>query len=134
MTKPDVTIWQIVMLFLCVYVLGMLFVDTVFSLPSETSILLNRIDNLICIVFIGDFIFNLITSNNKRDYLKWGWIDLLSSIPNIQILRWGRAIRIIRILRILRGVRSTKMILKFLFLNRAKGTFASVSMISFRKS
>lgn len=129
--KPPVTIWQIAMLFLSVYVLGALFVDTVFRLPPETSALLNQIDNFICLVFIGDFVFNVITAKSKLRYLKWGWIDLISSIPNIQILRWGRFVRVIRILRILRGIRSTKLILKFLFANRAKGTFASVAMISF---
>jgi len=130
-TKSRITIWQIVMLFLCVYVLGAVFVETIFALPPETSILLTQIDNLICVVFIGDFIFNLITSKSRREYLKWGWIDLVSSIPNIQILRWGRGFRVIRILRLLRGIRSTKLILRFLFANRAKGTFASVAMISF---
>ncbi len=129
--KPPITIWQITILFLCIYVLIALFVDTVFQLPLETSILLNRIDNFVCIIFIGDFVFNIITAKSKLEYLKWGWIDLISSIPNIQILRWGRFARIIRILRILRGIRSTKFILKFLFANRAKGTFASVAMISF---
>jgi len=129
--KPRVTVWQIVTLFLCVYVLAVLFVDTVFRLPSETSALLTRIDNLVCIVFIGDFLFNLFTAKSKLGYLKWGWIDLVSSIPNIQILRWGRFARVIRILRILRGIRSTKRIMKFLFANRAKGTFASVAMVSF---
>lgn len=119
------------MLFLCIYVLGALFVDTAFKLPHETSILLTRSDNLVCLVFIGDFLFNLKTAKNKLSYLKWGWIDLVSSIPNIQILRWGRFARVIRILRILRGIRSTRLILKFLFANRAKGTFASVAMISF---
>ncbi|MBW2065468.1 MAG: ion transporter, partial [Deltaproteobacteria bacterium] len=129
--KSPVTIWQIVMLFLCVYVLAALFADTAFRLPPETSALLTRIDNLVCLVFIGDFVFNVITAKSKLGYLKWGWIDLLSSIPNIEILRWGRFARIIRILRILRGIRSTKLILKFIFENRAKGTFASVAMISF---
>ncbi|MBN2382207.1 potassium channel family protein [bacterium] len=130
-TKHPVTIWQIAMLFLCVYVLGALFVNTVFRLPSETSALLNRIDTFVCLVFIGDFVFNVIAAKSKLGYLKWGWIDLISSIPNIHILRWGRFARIIRILRILRGIRSTKLILKFFFANRAKGTFASVAMISF---
>lgn len=129
--KPPVGIWQIVMLLLCVYVLGALFVDTVFSLPSETSTLLNQIDNLVCFIFIGDFIFNVITAKRKWGYLKWGWIDLLSSIPNIEILRWGRFVRTIRILRILRGIRSFKLIVKFLFENRAQGAFTSVAMISF---
>ncbi len=129
--KNQISIWQIVMLFLSTYVLGALFVDTIFLLPEQTSILLYKIDNFVCIIFIGDFIFNLIRSNSILGYLKWGWIDLISSIPNIQILRWGRFVRVIRILRILRGIRSTKLILKFLFVNRAKGTFASVAMISF---
>ncbi len=124
-------IWQIVMLILCVYVLGALFVDTIVTLPAETSSLLTYIDNLICLVFIGDFVFNVIRSKNRLGYLKWGWIDLLSSIPNISLLRWGRLIRIIRILRILRGIRSTRHIAKVIFANRAKGTLASVSMISF---
>jgi voltage-gated potassium channel len=129
--KQQVTIWQIVMLFLCVYVLGALFVDTIFRLPEQTSILLNQIDNAICLIFIGDFVINVIKARSKLGYLKWGWIDLVSSIPNVQILRWGRFVRIIRIMRILRGLRSTRQILKFLFANRAKGTFASVAMISF---
>jgi len=130
-TISRVSIWQIAMLFLCVYVLIALFIDTIFKLPPETSILLTRIDNFICIIFLADFLFNIIKAENKLNYLKWGWIDLISSIPNVQILRWGRFARIIRILRILRGIRSTKLILKFLFENRSKGIFASVAMISF---
>ncbi|MCL4219423.1 MAG: ion transporter, partial [Candidatus Hydrogenedentes bacterium] len=63
--QPEVTIWQIIMLFLCIYVLGALFVDTAFKLPHETSILLTRSDNLVCLVFIGDFLFNLKTAKNK---------------------------------------------------------------------
>ncbi len=129
--QPVMTIWKIAIFFLCIYVLIALFIDTVFKLPPETSVLLNRIDNYICFIFIGDFIYNLFTASSKLGYLKWGWIDLVSSIPNIQILRWGRFTRVVRILRILRGVRSTKMIMKVLFANRAKGTFASVAMISF---
>ncbi len=129
--KPKPTIWQFVVLFLCVYVLLAVFVDTVFPLPPETVALLHWIDDLVCMVFIGDFVFNLFTAKRKLAYLKWGWIDLVSSIPNVQFLRWGRFARAIRILRILRGIRSTKLILKFLFENRAKGTFASVAMISF---
>mgnify|MGYP000097246341 CR=1 FL=1 len=129
--KVPITTRQVIMLFLCVYVLIALFIDTVFNLPSETSVLLRRIDNVVCIFFIGDFILNVITAKSKLGYLKWGWIDLISSIPNIQMLRWGRFAQIIRILRILRGIRSIKLIIRFLFANRAKGTFASVALISF---
>ena len=113
--NKDISMWQVIMLFLCVYVLLALFVDTVFTLPHETSVLLNRIDTLICFIFIGDFIYQLVTANKKLAYLKYGWIDLISSIPYIHILRWGRFARIIRILRVLRGVRSVKVLFHFLF-------------------
>ncbi|MDY0150432.1 MAG: ion transporter [Kiritimatiellia bacterium] len=129
--KPTVTVWQIVMLFLCVYVLIALFVETVFRLPPDTSDLLNRVDNLVCIVFIADFVRNLVTAKSKLGYLKWGWIDFVSSIPYLYFLRWGRLVRVVRIMRLLRGVRSTKLILQLLFANRAKGTFATVAMITF---
>ena len=116
--EKKITLWQIFILFLCVYVLASLFIDTIFILPPETSKLLWLIDNLICFIFIGDFIYNVITAEDKLKYLRWGWIDLVSSIPNFGILRWGRAVGVIRIFRILRAIRSIRLIVKFLFQNK----------------
>ncbi len=129
--ENKITLWQIFILLLCVYVLSALFIDTVFSLPPETSKLLWLIDSFICFIFIGDFIYNVVSAENKLEYLKWGWIDLVSSIPNFGILRWGRVVRIIRIFRILRAIRSIRLIVKFLFQHKAKSAFASVVMILF---
>ena len=63
-------------------------------------------------------------------FIRWGWIDLLSSIPTIDFLRAGRALRLIRLLRIIRAFRSTKQFLNHIFENKAQGTFASVSIIA----
>jgi len=123
--------WQMVILFFSVYVILALFVDTVFKLDDDISELLNIIDNAVCLLFLGDFFWRLSVATNKGEFLRWGWIDFISSIPNFEIFRWGRIARIIRILRILRGVRSAKVIISFLFANRTKGTFFSVAMISF---
>lgn len=133
------SVWQAIILFMSFYVLIALFVETVLTLPAQTAKLLNWIDNLICMLFIGDFIYQLATAKNKLGYLKWGWIDLVSSIPDIDysgmpyfdFLRLGRFVRLVRILRILRGIRSLRQILKYLFQNRAHGTFATVALISF---
>ena len=122
--------WQIVMLFLCVYVLIALFIDTAFDLPVEIHELLNKIDFYVCILFLLDFFTNLYRAENKLKYLKWGWIDFISSIPMLEAFRWGRVARVFRILRLLRGVRSTKHLLSFLFKNRAEGTLASMILIS----
>ena len=122
------SIWQLVMLLLSVYVLAAVLVDTVVRLPAETSDLLLKIDTLICFVFIGDFVINLIRDPRLDGYLKWGWLDLLGSIPYLQWLRWARIARVVRVVRILRAARSTKTILTLVFANRARGTFSSVAV------
>lgn len=123
-------LFQFLILILSVYVLGALFAQTVFVLPAQVNLLIERIDSAICLVFITDFFVRLYKAPSKRSFLKWGWIDLISSIPMFDFLRWGRLVRIVRILRILRAFRSTKVLLSYYFNNRAKGTFAAVAMIS----
>jgi voltage-gated potassium channel len=122
--------FQFLILILSVYVLGALFAQTVFVLPAQVNLLIERIDFAICLVFIADFFIRLYKAPSKMSFLKWGWIDLVSSIPLFDFLRWGRLVRIVRILRILRAFRSTKVLLSYYFNNRARGTFAAVAMIS----
>jgi voltage-gated potassium channel len=124
------TFFQCLILVLSVYVLAAMFLQTVLSLSPETNKLIDRIDFAICLVFLFDFFRRLRQAPSKLKFLKWGWIDLISSIPMFDFLRWGRVVRIVRILRILRAFRSTKVLLSFLFQNRANGTFASVALIS----
>ena len=108
-TSERLSAWQVVMLFLCVYVLIALLVETVYSLPEGARKILSRIDTAVCFVFIGDFFLQLVRSKDRRSYLKWGWIDLVSSIPYLTVFRWGRAARLIRLLRLMRGVRSSTL-------------------------
>ena len=42
--------------------------------------------------------------------MKWGWIDLLASIPMVDPLRWGRLARIVRIIRFLRAIKSFRLL------------------------
>lgn len=127
----QINLWQILMLVLCAYVLGALFVTTAFRLPEKTEELLRMVDNVVCLIFLGDFIYSFKKAPSKLAYLKWGWIDLVSSIPYIHPLRWGRVARATRIIRILRGLRSAKIILGILFKNKAKGILASLCAMSF---
>ncbi len=122
--------WQIVILILSFYVLGFLLVETLFTLSEETLKILTIIDNIICFIFLGDFFYHLRIAENKRQFLKWGWIDFISSIPNLEIFRWGRLVRLLRILRLLRVARSLKFIITFFFRNRAQGAFVSIMLIS----
>jgi voltage-gated potassium channel len=107
-----------------------LFVDTIAVLPPEISSLLTLIDDGICVVFLFDFIIRFRRAEDRLSFMKWGWIDLVSSIPAIGVLRAGRVFRLLRLLRILRAVRSTKLLIAYTFQNRKRGTFSAVAVIS----
>jgi voltage-gated potassium channel len=110
--------------------LSALLVETFFKLSPELSELLTIIDDFICLIFIFDFIIRYVRAENKLAFMKWGWIDLLSSIPTISILRYGRVVRLIRLFRVLRAFRSTKYLIHFVFQNKIKGTFSTVALIA----
>lgn len=115
---------------LSVYVLGMLLVESFVALPHEVRRLLLIIDDGICVVFLYDFIVRFRKAKNKLDFMKWGWIDLLSSIPTAHLLHAGRAFRLLRLLRLLRAFRSMRHLIRHLYHSRVHGTFSSVLLIA----
>jgi voltage-gated potassium channel len=121
---------NLLIIVLSVYVLIALLIDTIFKLPPEISRLLFYTDNVICAVFIFEFTLRFYRAENKLKFMRWGWIDLIASIPAFNFFRSGRAVRLIRLLRILRAFRSTKHLLSHIFRNRAQGAFTSVSIIA----
>lgn len=129
--KEIVSPYQLFMLALCIYVLAVLVVETVVSLEPETVSILTSVDAAICVIFLGDFLVRLVTAESKLGYLKWGWIDLISSIPMFDYARWGRLARIMRIVRLLRGVRSAKWLTHMAIKKRAESVFLSAMMLTF---
>jgi len=121
---------NVAVLVLSIYVLVALIVDTTFKLSVETSKLLNYIDIAICIFFFIEFCIRFYQAESKLKFMKWGWIDLVSSIPMIDFLRVGRLFRLIRLFRILRAFRSTKQFVTYIFRNKAQGAFTSVSVLA----
>jgi voltage-gated potassium channel len=119
-----------VIVILSIYVLLALLIDSYFKLSPETSKLLFIIDNIICIIFLFDFFYRFYQAPSKKEFIKWGWIDFISSIPSFEFLRYGRLIRLFRLLRVMRAFRSVKYLTKHLFKNRTQGTFATVSLIA----
>jgi len=121
---------NLVVLILSVYVLCALVIDSAYHLPPETSLLLNYIDNGICVFFFIEFCIRFKKADDKLRFMRWGWIDLVSCIPMIDVLRVGRLLRLIRLLRIVRAFRSTKNFVDHIFANKAQGAFTSVSVIA----
>lgn len=128
--KETATIFQIFMIVLSVYVLVAVFVDVMYDLSPEMNGLINQIDFIVCTIFMGDFFYRLYRAPSKLKFLRWGWIDFISSIPMLSIFRGGNVIRIVRIFRILRAFRSVKILLQYLLKNRTQNTLVSVVALS----
>jgi voltage-gated potassium channel len=81
--------------------------------------------------FLVDFFARLHQAKSKGSFLKWGWIDLVASIPNLDVLRWGRFVRVLRIIRLLRGIRSVHKVLAMVFQNKMEGGLVSMGLAAF---
>ena len=126
----DFSLFQLIIVVLSVYVLISLIASTFFELNSEVKTVLDYLDNTICFIFLADFFIRFFKSENKLHFMKWGWIDLISSIPTVDFFRVGRLFRLIRLFRILRAFRSTKVLITYVFKNKTKGAFTTVIIIA----
>lgn len=73
-------------------------------ISEATRDLLIWYDNMICLVFLGDFISNIRRAPSGREYFfkQRGWLDLLGSMPTFSILRYTALLRLARISRLAR--------------------------------
>jgi voltage-gated potassium channel len=122
--KPSV--FQLVILVLSIVILGIVIANALTEFPPEVSRLFQALDFAICIVFLVDFCIRFRKAESKLAFMKWGWIDLLSSIPFVEVARWGRIVRVLRIIRILRGVRSLHRVTSLLLQDKSQTGAASV--------
>lgn len=88
-------------------------------------------DYVFCSFFFADFARQFIQAKGARlGYMKYGWIDLLSSIPIIPGAALGRVFRIFRILKVIRQVSKLSDITEGLFRNPTAGAFAVTSVLA----
>lgn len=127
-SEAPLGVWQYFMLFLSVFALLFLAVQTFLPVDARGESLFRMVDNLLCIVFFADFLLQLVRTRPRRKYLKWGWLDLLSSIPILPEFRIARLARVIRIIRVLRAARASKNMFRFVLLHRARSTFGAVAL------
>ena len=123
--------YQLFMLVLCFYALAQLGIQTLVHLEPATRAVLDYADFVVCLIFLVDFAITLVRSPNRLRYLAtWGWVDLLSSIPNVDAARWGRLARVFRVFRVLRGLRATRSLSVLILKRRAENTFLAVSLVA----
>ena len=106
-------------------------VSSVGHLTPDQATILDLADLVLCGLFFIDFLVSLWNAPNRwRYFVRWGWLDLLSSMPMVGPLRAARAARIVRILRLIRGVKATKILAQFILKSRSQSAFLAVSLIS----
>jgi voltage-gated potassium channel len=98
-------VWDLFLASLSLMVILGVALDLVLELDHATKQLMLAADTALCLVFLGDFVWRLATAKDRAAYMKWGWVDLISSIPVVDTLRWGRALQIFRVLRAIRSAR-----------------------------
>jgi voltage-gated potassium channel len=119
------------MLVLSVLALGALAVQAALPISRGASRILELADTAFCLLFFLDFLLLLYRTENRRRYFfTWGWLDLLSSIPAVDALRWGRAARIMRIIRVLRGVRSARVLSQFILERRSQSAVLAAALVT----
>ncbi|MEZ4712810.1 MAG: ion transporter [Caldilineaceae bacterium] len=94
--------------------------------PQPTRVLV-LLDWLFSAIFLVDFGVTLARAEDRKAYLKWGWIDLLGSLPT---LPWLRPFRLLRLARILQRAR-TRSLLRMFIQNRADSVLWATSAVVF---
>lgn len=129
--RPENGPYLLFTLALSLFALLALALNRLMPLSEETRAILHYADFAVCFLFFIDFLISFYRAENRTRYmLRWGWLDLLSSIPAIEAFRWGRAARIFRILRVLRAIRATKALAAVILNRRAEGAFLAASLLS----
>jgi len=101
-----------------------IFALTIFSLLTLTAYFLLPLspatkeaifqsDFVISLIFLADFVRSLVRAANRKAYLKWGWLDLLGSIPAVLPLRFLRVFRLIRAWRTIRTSNPRRVLREF---------------------
>lgn len=100
-------------IFILVLTIFSLFLIVLQFLPidDDTRFLVGVYDDVVCVIFLVDFTFNMLISHPRREYFigESGWLDLIGSIPSLPgvpftgVLRLARVARLLRIRRALAG-------------------------------
>lgn len=123
--------YALFMLLLSIFSLIGLAISSVGRLDTSQQAILEMADTFVCGLFFIDFLVSLYRAPSRwRYFVRWGWLDLLSSVPMIDAFRVTRLARIIRILRVVRGIKATKILAQFILDRRAESAFLAVSLVS----
>jgi voltage-gated potassium channel len=103
-TRVHGNAYNIFILVLTIYSLVLMALLVMPWIDEQTKLLLNVYDNVACIIFIGDFLYNLRGSRPRSAYFvgQRGWLDILGSIPSFGFFQFTALFRLFRLSRLTR--------------------------------
>jgi voltage-gated potassium channel len=129
-THSHLSLWDLILACLSIYVISAMLAEMLFEFDHEIATVLHVVDTSLCMLFLVDFCRRLITAPSKLAYLKWGWIDLVASIPSLDALRWGRMVSLGRVFLLLRALRSGRAIMRLLRHDPARAVIALTLLLT----
>ena len=94
--------WDWLVLVVAIVSLLLVLLETFLRIPANLLPLLRDIDRLSCAIFLADIIVRWRRDKWASSFWRWGWIDVLASIPFDPAFRSLQAIRIYRFVRLIR--------------------------------
>ena len=92
----------------------------------EVDRLAQMSDHAVCVLFAAKAVWDLWRAPDRLRWWKWGWADVVASIPEVEALRGLRLLRLLRIIRVLRSTtRSVSGIVHYFSVGRAKAVVAA---------
>lgn len=124
-------ILHIIILFLALFLVVSISIDTFKNIPFQTQGSYLKIQFWICMFFISDFILEFILSKNKWIYLKTHIVFLIVSIPYLDIINYynlsfsPEVTYFIRFIPLVRGGYALAIVVGWLSYNKASSLFIS---------
>lgn len=109
-SQLDLSRWDWLVLVVAGVSLLLILLETFLTLSPETLQGLLVVDHVACGVFIADIIVRWRREGWRARYWRWGWLDLLASIPLDPAFRIFQAARIYRMVRIVRALRRLQVV------------------------
>lgn len=131
MTQPVLKLFDILTFVLSLYSILSLTAQWLLTIEPEYLVILHNMDYLVCFIFFIDFVRSFRAAENKRQFMKTGWIDLLACVPVVEEFRVLRIMQVFRIIRVVRAIKSMQNIWQFVSKDRADTAFATAALISF---
>ena len=123
--------WRILISLMSAYALFGTFFSLAAPRGDELLKYLRYGDGVACAFFALDFLLSLFRAKSKWKYLLYGWVDLISAMPGVPILRLLRIFYIMRALKFMKRRDASDRFAKFFARMGIKGAFLTVFALLF---